>query len=83
MVTEFAGRGDEIHIMPLAFSEFFKIFNGDKEDSFAEYQAYGGLPAVALMNNDEDKMNYLKGQLDNIYLRDIIARYDIRLTNEL
>ena len=83
VITEFAGRGDEIHIMPLVFSEFLQTFNGDKEDAFAEYQVYGGLPAGALMKSDEDKMNYLKGQIENVYLRDIIARYGIRLTNEL
>lgn len=83
VITEFAGRGDEIHVMPLVFSEFIQTFNGDKEDAFAQYQVYGGLPAGALMENDEDKMNYLKGQLETVYLRDIVHRYDIRLTNEL
>lgn len=83
VITEFAGRGDEIHIMPLVFSEFFQAYNGDKEDAFADYQVFGGLPAQALMNNDEDKMNYLKGQLENVYLRDIVNRYDIRLKSEL
>lgn len=83
VITEFAGRGDEIHIMPLVFSEFLQTYDGDKEDAFAEYQVYGGLPAVALMKTDEDKMNYLKGQLENVYLRDIVHRYDIRLTSEL
>lgn len=83
VITEFAGRGDEIHVMPLAFSEFLQAYVGDKEDAFAEYQVYGGLPAQALMKTDEDKMNYLKMQLENVYLRDIVARYDIRLTDEL
>lgn len=82
-IPEFAGRGDEIHIMPLVFSEFIQIYGNDKEDAFAEYQVYGGLPAQSLMNNDEDKMNYLKGQLENVYLRDIVGRYDIRLKSEL
>ena len=83
VITEFAGRGDEIHVMPLVFSEFLQTFDGDKEDAFAEYQVYGGLPAGALMKTDENKMNYLKGQLENVYLRDIVHRYDIRLTSEL
>ena len=60
VITEFSGRGDEIHIMPLVFSEFLQTYDGDKEDAFAEYQVYGGLPAGALMKIDEDKMNYLK-----------------------
>lgn len=83
VITEFAGRGDEIHIMPLVFSEFLQTFDGNKEDAFSEYQVYGGLPAAALMKTDEDKMNYLKSQLENVYLRDIVHRYDIRLTSEL
>ena len=83
VITEFAGRGDEIHIMPLVFSEFLQTYDGDKEDAFAEYQVFGGLPAQALMKSDEDKMNYLKNQLSNVYLRDIVNRYDVRLNSEL
>ena len=83
VITEFAGRGDEIHIMPLVFSEFLQSYDGDKEDAFAEYQVFGGLPAQTLMKSDEDKMNYLKNQLSNVYLRDIVNRYDVRLNSEL
>lgn len=83
VITEFRGRGDEIHVMPLTFSEFYQTFDGDKEDALVEYQTFGGLPAQSLMSNAEDKMNYLKSQLDNVYLRDIVNRYDIRLTSEL
>ena len=83
VITEFAGRGDEIYIMPLVFSEFLQTYDGDIEDAFAEYQVYGGLPAAALLKTDEDRMNYLKGQLENVYLRDIVHRHDIRLTSEL
>lgn len=83
VITEFAGRGDEIHIMPLVFSEFLQSYDGDKEDAFAEYQVFGGLPAQVLMKSDEDKMNYLKNQLSNVYLRDIVNRYDVRLNSEL
>ena len=83
VITEFAGRGDEIHIMPLVFSEFLQSYDGDKEDAFAEYQVFGGLPAQALMKSDEDKMNYLKNQLSNVYIRDIVNRYDVRLNSEL
>lgn len=83
IITEFAGRGDEIHVMPLSFSEYMQTTNLDKEDAFAEYQVFGGLPALCSMDSDEDKMNYLKTQLDNVYLRDIVNRYDIRLDGEL
>lgn len=58
--------------MPLVFSRFLGTYDGDKEDAFAQYQVYGGLPAVTKMKNDEDKMNYLMGQIENVYLRDIV-----------
>lgn len=83
IITEFAGRGDEIHVMPLSFSEHMQTTSLDKEDAFAEYQVFGGLPALCSMDSDEDKMNYLKTQLDNVYLRDIVNRYDIRSDSEL
>lgn len=83
IITEFSGRGDEIHVMPLSFSEYMQTTSLDKEDAFAEYQVFGGLPALCSMDSDEDKMNYLKTQLDNVYLRDIVNRYDIRSDSEL
>lgn len=83
IITEFAGRGDEIHVMPLSFSEYMQTTSLDKEDAFAEYQVFGGLPALCSMDSDEDKMHYLKTQLDNVYLRDIVNRYDIRSDSEL
>lgn len=83
IITEFAGRGYEIHVMPFSFSEYMQTTSLDKEDAFAEYQVFGGLPALCSMDSDEDKMNYLKTQLDNVYLRDIVNRYDIRSDSEL
>lgn len=83
IITEFAGRGDEIHVMPFSFSEYMQTTSIDKEDAFAEYQVFGGLPALCSMDSDEDKINYLKTQLDNVYLRDIVNRYDIRSDSEL
>ncbi|NVP23602.1 ATP-binding protein [Treponema phagedenis] len=83
VITEFAGRGDEINVMPLVFSEFLETFDGNKEDAFAQYQVFGGLPAQCLMDSDEDRMVYLQSQLENVYLRDIVNRYDVRLKDEL
>lgn len=73
VLTEFEGRGDEIHVLPLSFSEFVTVYDGSKEDAFDAYSIYGGLPAVALMATDEQKTNYLTTQLNNIYLKDIIT----------
>ena len=58
--TEFRGRGEEIRIYPLSYSEFMSVYNGDKLEGWAEYCTYGGLPLVVSMKNDERKMNYLK-----------------------
>jgi hypothetical protein len=78
ILTEFEGRGDEIHVLPLAFSEFFSVYDGSKEDAFDDYTVYGGLPAVALMSTEEQKTNYLITQVNNLYLRDIINRYHLQ-----
>ncbi len=77
IITEFAGRGDEIHIMPLSFSEFFPTYTGNKETAFDEYSFYGGLPAICSMKTSEQKIEYLESQMKNVYLRDIIARYNL------
>ncbi len=78
ILTEFEGRGDEIHVLPLSFSEFAAFYSGTSEEAFDEYMIYGGLPAVALMKTDEQKSNYLITQLTNIYLKDIINRYNLQ-----
>lgn len=81
ILTEFAGRGDEIHILPLSFSEFFGAYDGSEIEAYDEYSVYGGLPAVALMKNEEQKTTYLSTQIDNVYLRDIIKRYNLQSDN--
>jgi len=77
VLTEFAGRGDEIHVLPLSFSEFYDSYDGSIEYAFDDYMVYGGLPAVALMKTPEQKAIYLKSQLQNVYLKDIIERYKL------
>ena len=78
IITEFAGRGDEVHILPLSFSEFYPVCkNMSKDEAFEEYLVYGGLPACALMKTDEQKSNYLKTQIKNVYFKDIVDRYKL------
>ncbi|MDO4988542.1 MAG: ATP-binding protein [Synergistes sp.] len=77
IVTEFAGRGDEVHILPLSFSEYYNFKGGDKDEAFDDYSVYGGLPAVALMLTDEQKSTYLTTQMNSLYLRDIIRRNNL------
>ena len=77
VITEFAGRGDEIHVLPLTFSEFFSAYNGSKDEALDDYMVYGGLPTVALMQTDEQKVRYLQTQISNLYLRDIVLRNNL------
>lgn len=77
VLTEFSGRGDDIHMLPLSFSEFFACYDGRLEYAFDDYMVYGGLPAVAQMKTFEQKSTYLKTQIDNVYLKDIIERYNL------
>ena len=80
IVTEFRGRGDEVRILPLSFSEFMSVYNGSSMQGWKEYYTYGGLPLVLAQKSEESKMSYLKGQLKNVYLNDIIDRN--RIQNE-
>lgn len=74
ILTEFRGRGDEIRINPLSFSEFYDAYNGDKRDAWYEYMTYGGLPLVMKKSTHEEKAAYLKSLFDSIYLNDIMER---------
>ena len=83
ILTEFAGRGDEIHVMPLSFSEFYSCYDGSAEEAFDDYMVWGGLPALVGMVTEEQKAAYLKTQLRNVYLRDIEQRYGLRNDNNM
>ena len=83
IVTEFAGRGDEIHMYPLSFSEFMSVYEGDKYEGLTQYMLYGGIPQVALIENEADKADFLSKLFEEIYIRDIERRYKIRNTGEL
>ncbi len=83
IITEFRGRGDEIHMAPLSFAEYYSIFNDDKVNRFQEYMLYGGLPLVALASTTEDKIDILNALYTETYLRDIVGRNKIRKVAEL
>ncbi|MCI8397162.1 MAG: ATP-binding protein [Clostridia bacterium] len=83
IVTEFRGRGEEIRIYPLSYSEFMSVFEGDKLEAWAEYCTYGGLPLVVSMKSDERKMSYLKEQQKNVYINDVIERNNVKNDSEL
>lgn len=83
IITEFAGRGDEIHMQPLSFAEFMSVYQGDKYDGLTEYMLYGGIPMVVLRNGAENKSLMLKRLFDEIYLRDIETRNKVKNKTEL
>lgn len=83
VITEFRGRGDEIHVYPLTFKEFMEAYDGDMYHGWAEYTVYGGLPLVATMKTEEQKINYLTNLFKETYLKDIIERHHIEKTQEL
>ena len=78
IITEFRGRGDEIKVFPLSFSEYVEAFNGDKQDAWNEYILYGGLPLILSKKTDEEKSKYLKDLFDQTYIKDIIERNNIQ-----
>ena len=81
--TEFRGRGDTIHIYPLSFTEYYEASGMDKEDAYAEYAMYGGMPYLLNLNTDDEKYDYLDNLFEEIYFKDIEERYAIRLPGVL
>lgn len=82
VVTEFRGRGDEIHMYPLSFGEFLSAFNGSELDAWQEYYTYGGLPQVLMQDGDDKKASFLKNLYQTVYLKDIYDRHKIGFTTE-
>lgn len=83
IATEFGGRGDEIHMYPLSFSEFMSIYDGNKYDGWNEYITYGGIPLVVLADTDEQKMAFLDNLFQKTYIQDIVSRNKIRNVGEM
>lgn len=83
IITEFRGRGDEIHVYPLCFKEFMEAYEGDIYHGWAEYVTYGGLPLAATMKTEEQKIHYLSRLFEETYIRDIMERYRIEKVQEL
>ncbi|MCD8104894.1 MAG: ATP-binding protein [Lachnospiraceae bacterium] len=83
IVTEFAGRGDEVHMYPLSFAEFMSVYKGDKYTGLSEYMLYGGIPLVVLREGADNKAAVLQNLLSEIYVRDIYKRNRIKNIGEL
>lgn len=83
VITEFRGRGDEIHVYPLSFLEFISVYDGSMEEAWDDYFNYGGLPLIMAMETAEDKVEYLNSLFQKVYLSDIVDRYKVRNKEEL
>jgi predicted AAA+ superfamily ATPase len=83
VVTEFRGRGDEVHVWPLSFSEYMTAYDGDMYHGWADYVLYGGLPFAATLKNAAQKSAYLRQLFQTTYLKDILERNRLEKTHEL
>ena len=83
ILTEFRGRGDEVHIFPLSFGEFMEVYDGDDYHGWAEYIMYGGLPLTTTLKTDEQKAKYLINLFRETYLKDIAERNTIEKPQEM
>lgn len=83
IITEFRGRGDEVHVYPLSFKEFMGVYVGDKYQGWADYVTYGGLPLTVMMKTEEQKTGYLTRLFEETYIMDIIERNHIEKVSEL
>ena len=83
IATEFAGRGDEVHMYPLSFAEFMTVYDGDKYMGLSEYMLYGGIPMVVLREGGDDKAAVLQNLFSEIYIRDITKRGKVKNIGEL
>lgn len=82
IITEFRGRGDEIHLRPLTFGEYYSAVGGDKGDAWRDYYTYGGLPHILSLKGDDKKAQYLCNLYSTVYKKDIVERNVIVKTNE-
>ena len=83
IITEFRGRGDEVHMYPLTVAEFMSVYEGEKADGWRDYVLYGGIPLVLTFTTPDQKGDFLKSLLEETYISDIIGRNNVRNKAEL
>lgn len=83
VMTAFRGRGDEIRVYPISFKEYYAYVGGDKPDAYEEYALYGGMPLVLTKKSDAEKISYLQNLFSEVYFKDIVERYDIKMPDIL
>lgn len=83
VVTEFRGRGQDIHMYPLSFSEYYNALGGDRSMRWRDYYTYGGLPQTLILSNDKAKRDYLTHLADTVFIADVVERHRIKNKTEL
>ncbi len=83
IITEFRGRGDQVRVHPLSFAEYHAAMGQDWDDDWDDYMTYGGMPYAATLVDDREKAAYLQGLFEEVYLRDVIDRHNVRNVGEL
>ena len=83
VITEFRGRGDEVHMHPLSFAEFMSVYSGTEQDGWNEYMLYGGLPPIMNISDPKEKINFLKSLFEETYISDIVGIHNVRNRAEL
>ncbi len=83
IITEFRGRGDEVRVFPLSFSEFLSVFDGTETEAWNNYQTFGGMPGLLTINNKDRKVSYLQALFSQTYFQDIVSRYNLRGNEEI
>ncbi len=83
VMTAFRGRGDQVHIFPLSFKEYYSFVGGDKWEAYENYALYGGMPELLTRPSEEAKVSYLQNLFTAVYFKDIKERYGIRLDDVL
>ncbi|MDI9455574.1 MAG: hypothetical protein BWY50_00845 [Spirochaetes bacterium ADurb.Bin315] len=83
IITEFRGRGDEVHMHPLTFAEFMSVYPGDRDSGWKEYVLYGGIPLVLQFATSDQKADFLRNLFEETYISDIVGRHHVRNKSEL
>ena len=83
IITEFRGRGDQVRVHPLSFSEYHSAMGRDWDDDWGDYMTFGGMPYAATLGSDRERASYLQGLFEEVYLRDVVDRYSVRNVGEL
>ena len=83
IITEFRGRGDEVHMYPLTFAEYMSVYPGNRQEGWRDYMLYGGLPLIFAFPSPEQKADFLKALFEETYISDIIGRNKLRNRSEL